>query len=142
MKFIKTLLTIPFAGIVGWLIQSLFIWLIPIAMNISWGWFIVYLLLAGGFISLGIGAVVTIIAMPNAWLTYRNKMAKFVASAIYAASGIYTVLIPWGNGISSFGVLRWIVAISLTITIILTYGGLIGAMFSAEETDDPNYSLQ
>lgn len=129
MKFIKLLLSIPYVLLVAWLLKLVFIWLIPIAMNISWGWLIVYLLIAGGLVPMVIGAIVSALSIPNFWLTNENKLAKFFSSVIYGVVGISTSIIPWANGISSFGVLRWIVAISLTLLILYSYGSLIGSMY-------------
>lgn len=135
MKFLKTLLCIPFSLIVAWLIQRLFIWLIPIAMNISWEWFILYILLAGGFVSFGIGIIVTILAFPTEWITNKSNIARIIATAVYTLSGVATVIIPWSDGISSFTVLQWIVAISLTGIIIRSYAAIIGSMFTYVRKD-------
>ena len=103
-------------------------------MNISWGWFIVYLLVAGGFVTISIGALITLLAMPNMWLTVNNKIAKYIATFIFASTGVVPLITPWHNGVANFSVLQWIVAISLSITITLSYGALIGAMYNESET--------
>lgn len=142
MKFLKILLTIPYALFVAWVLQQMFFLLIPIAMNISWGWFIVYLLFAGGFVSLAIGGLVTLLAMPNAWLTDQNNVAKIIATIIFAISALSPTIAPWGNGVANFSALQWIVAISLSIIILITYCALIGAMYVQQKEQPSQYSRQ
>lgn len=134
MKILKILLSIPCAGITGWLLYAFLAWICPVVMGVSWLWFVVYLLLAGGFASVVMGMIATILAIPNGWLSLDNKVAKYVETAILGYFGVRSIMLPWLNGISSFSVLQWIVAISFTITVFITFAGLIGSLYQDSES--------
>lgn len=134
MKILKILLSIPCAALTGWLLYIFLAWICPIVMGISWLWFIVYLLLAGGFASVVLGMIATVLALPNSWLCFDNKIAKYIETLIFGYFGMRSVMLPWLTGVSAFSMLQWIIAISFTITVVITFVGLIGSLY--KDSDD------
>lgn len=51
MKILKFAGAFLYGALMAYLMWLLFYWITPIAMLMGWGWFIVYLFVAGGFIS-------------------------------------------------------------------------------------------
>lgn len=127
MKFLKFILSFPYAAIAGWLLWLLFRWIIPIAMDISWFWFIVYCILACGFVGAFFRVVSGVLAGPSRWLCEGNWPAKIVQAIIFGYFGYSSLALLWS--VMPHGVLQWLIALSFTATIVATYCGLIRVAF-------------
>lgn len=133
MKFLKFILSIPYAAIAGWLLWLLFTWIIPAAMDLSWVWFIVYCILAGGFIGTFFQFISAILAVPSAWLCKDNIAAKIVQVLIFGFFGYSSLSFLWS--VMPHGLLQWLVALSFTIIVLISYIGLMGVAFTSSDED-------
>lgn len=131
MKFLKFLLSIPYACIAGWLLWLLFNWTIPIAMGVTWGWFILYCVFAFGFVGAFFQLITSLLGIPAMWLGKENPAAKIASTIIYSIYCFSSISYLWS--IMPRGLLKWIVAISFTGIILFSYIGLICTSFAADE---------
>ena len=64
MKILKFFGSFLYGAIMYYLLWLLFYWLTPYVMSMSWGWFIAYMFIAGGFVSCFIAQIAYWIAIP------------------------------------------------------------------------------
>lgn len=64
MKILKFAGAFLYGALMAYLMWLLFYWITPIAMLMGWGWFIVYLFVAGGFISMLVGSISYLLVIP------------------------------------------------------------------------------
>ncbi len=134
MKFLKFILSIPYAGLAGWLHWLLFKWIIPIAMGTSWTWFFIFFTIVGTIVSACFHSITTLLAFPSCLLCKNNLAAKIVQIPIYGFFGYSSLAFLWS--VTPQGLLQWLVALCLTPIILITYIALIAAPFISTDDDD------
>lgn len=120
MKVLKFIGALIYGALIFYLIFLLFYWLTPIIMRFTWLALIVYLCLAGGFFTMFVGSIAGILIAPLCWLCRGSKFARFVHIPFGLFYGYCSIILPWCV-FSDMGVLQWILAIALTITVLITF---------------------
>lgn len=126
-KFIGSLV---YGAVMYYLLWLLFYWITPYVMSMSWGLFIVYLFVAGGALTMFVASVASIIGMPLVLLCRKCKVAKYAPIIFGLFFGYSAVKLPWILSME-YGVLQWILGISLTITIVITFISLMAVPFNS-----------
>ena len=117
-----------------YLMWLFFKWVTPYVMSISWGWFIAYILIAGGLFSAFVGQIQILLIMPMAFLITECRAAKY-PPVLFGLFFCYQSL-KWIWTLSiDYGLLQWILAVSLTIMVLISYIFLIVAPFKVEEEE-------
>ena len=132
MKLLKFIGALLYGAIIYYLLWLLFNWMTPYVMNISWGWFIAYILIAGGLVSILVGQVVTWLAIPMVFLVKGCKAAKYPQILFGLFFGYSSLKLIWAL-YADYGLLQWILAISLTIIILISYISLMVVPFNMKE---------
>lgn len=132
MKILKFFGSLLYGAIMYYLLWLLFYWLTPYVMSMSWGWFIAYMFIAGGFVSCFIAQIAYWIAIPLIFLCINCKPAKYAQIVPAILFGISSVKLPWILNMD-YGILQWILGISLTIIVLIAFISLIVAPFKADE---------
>ena len=134
-KFFQCLLTAVYSAIAGYLLWLLFYWMTPYIMGVGWLLFFLYIFLAGSLITLIVGSISWLLAVPMPFLMKDNIAAKVINVLPMLFFGYSAVCLPWGLDMN-YGVLQYFIGISLTITFLITFGSMIVIPFKME--DQPN----
>lgn len=126
MKILKFAGAFLYGALMAYLMWLLFYWITPIAMLIGWGWFIVYLFVAGGFISMLVGSISYLLVIPIVKLSQGCKAAAYAPIPFLLFFGYSSVRLPWSLNMD-YGVFQWVIGISLSITIVVAFISLIVA---------------
>lgn len=114
--------------LMSYLMWLLFYWLTPIVMSLSWGWFVVYLFVAGGFVSLLIANVTYLLSVPWGYLVQKSKLARYAPIPFLLFFGYSAIKLPWSFG-SNWGALQWMLGLSLTVIILISFISLLSLAF-------------
>lgn len=131
LRFIGSIL---YGLIMYYLMWLFFDWIIPfIMLHTTWALFIVYLLFAGGFVSIFMATISSYVIIPLSILSSKCKYAKYAPIPLGLIWCYFSVKIPWCINMD-YGVLQWILAISLTIIVLITFISLMYTpLVSSEE---------
>lgn len=131
-KIFQCLGTVAYSTIVGYLLWLLFYWITPYIMSVGWLLFFLYIFLAGGLI-VGIVAFINgLLIVPTTFLMKNNIVAKVINVFPLLFFGYSSVRLPWGLDMD-YGVLQYLIGISLTITILISFGSMIISPFKIED---------
>lgn len=131
-KIFQCLGTAVASTVCGYLLWLLFYWLTPYIMGVGWFLFFVYLFFAGGLLTGIIGSLSTILAIPVAYLTSNNTVAKIINAIPLLVFGYCSVCLPWGLNME-YKLLQYIIAISLSATYLITFVSLLICPFSIDD---------
>ena len=138
MKMLKFMGSIVYGIIAAYLLWLLFWWLTPIFMSVGWGWFLLYIILAGGFVSIFVGSIANVLILPMFFLCNGGyKVTKYVPVPFFLFFGFSSIKLPWTLDMN-FGLLQWIIAISLSILVFVTFGSLIGVLPHVDDHESEN----
>ena len=126
-KIFKCLGTLLYSTIVGYLLWLLFYWITPYIMGVGW-----YIFLAGGLISCIAASINGLLSLPMSFLVKDNIVAKVINVFPLLFFGYSSVRLPWEFNMS-YGVLQYIIGISLTIIILTSFVVMMIAPFWVEE---------
>lgn len=132
MKVVKILGSLLYGSIMYYLLWLLFCWITPFVMGIGWVLFILYLIIAGGFLTLLIAQISSWIGIPLVLICNNCKPAKYVQLIPGILFGIYSVRLPWVQDMD-YGILQWIIGIFLTITILITFISILTVSFKVDK---------
>ena len=132
MKLLKFTGALLYGAIMYYLLWLFFSWMTPYVMSISWGWFFAYILIAGGMVTILVGQIVAWLGMPMVFLVKGCKAAKYPPILLGLFFGYSALRFLWAP-CANFGLLQWLVAISLTIIILISYISLMVVPFKIEE---------
>lgn len=132
MKLLKVLGSLLYSAIMYYLLWLLFYWITPYIMMMSWGWFIAYLFIAGGFISAFVASIAYIIGIPLVFLSKDCKLAKYPPILFGLIFGYSSIVLPWQLNMD-YGVLQWILGILTTIIILIAFISLILIPFKVDD---------
>ena len=131
-KIFKCLGTLLYSTIVGYLLWLLFYWITPYIMGVGWFLFFLYIFLAGGLISCIAASINGLLSLPMSFLVKDNIVAKVINVCPLLFFGYSSVRLPWEFDMS-YGVLQYIIGISLTIIILISFVGMMIIPFRIEE---------
>ena len=131
-KIFKCLGTLLYSTIVGYLLWLLFYWITPYIMGVGWLLFFLYIFLAGGLISCIAASINGLLSLPMSFLVKDNIVAKVINVCPLLFFGYSSVRLPWEFNMS-YGVLQYIIGLSLTIIILISFVGMMIIPFRIEE---------
>ena len=134
-KIFKCLGTLLYSTIVGYLLWLLFYWITPYIMGVGWLLFFLYIFLAGGIISCIAAFINRWLLVPMAFLVKNNIVANVINVCPLLFFGYSSVRLPWEFNMS-YGVLQYIIGISLTIIILTSFVVMMIAPFWIEEINE------
>lgn len=126
--------SLVYGTIASYLLWLFFWWITPYIMSVGWFLFFVYIILAGGFVSILIGAINSLLAIPMMFLVKDNIVSKIICSLLFGYFLIQSICLPWQLDMQ-YGLLQWIIAISLTIIFAISFISMIIMSFSIENAD-------
>lgn len=135
MKILKFVGFLIYGIVLYYLLWLFFDWITPYVMNVGWILFILYLIFAGGTVSLLIGQLGYTLSIPMLFFTKGCKASKYPPILFGLYFGYQSVICPW-EGYTNFGILQWLLAISLTIQILILFIGLMVMPFNIDEDED------
>lgn len=125
MKYILQIIGTTLYGVVSsYLIWLLFYFITPYIMGASWLVIVLYVLFAGGIISVIVTSIATLLAAPNFFFMGNNKLAKIIYCVCCLFWGYSSIVLPYHLDID-FGIKEWIIAISLSATAFSIFASLI-----------------
>ena len=101
-------------------------------MGVGWFLFFLYIFLAGGLISCIAASINGLLSLPMSFLVKDNIVAKVINVFPLLFFGYSSVRLPWEFNMS-YGVLQYIIGISLTIIILISFVGMMIIPFRIEE---------
>lgn len=132
MKYIlKVLGTMTYGMLSSYLIWLFFWWITPYVMSASWLMLILYLFLAGGFLSMIAAFVAGMLSVPMGFLMKDNMAAKVIYTILCLIWGYSSCALPFHLDME-FGVRQWILAIMLTGTALCTFASLIATAYKED----------
>lgn len=131
-KIFQCLGTVVYSTIAGYLLWLLFYWMTPYIMGVGWMLFFLYIFLAGGLITGIVASINGLLIIPLAFLMKNNIAAKVINVLPLLFFGYSSVRLPWGLDMN-YGVLQYLIGISLTITFLISFGSMIVAPFKIED---------
>ena len=135
-KYMKKIFQCLGAGIystvTGYLLWLLFHWMTPYVMGVGWLLFFLYIFVAGGLITGIIASINNLLVVPMVFLMKNNIVAKIINVLPLLFFGYSAVRLPWGLDMN-YGVLQYLIGISLTITFLISFGSMIILPFKIEE---------
>lgn len=132
MKILKIFGSLLYGTVMYYLLWLLFYWLTPYVMGLSWALLILYVIFAGGFLTLFITQISCWIGFPLVLICNSYKLAKYGQIIPGILSGISSIRLPWMLDMD-YGILQWILGISLTNIILVTFISLMTAPFKVDE---------
>lgn len=132
MKVLSFIGALIYSFLMYYLIWLFFYWITPYLMFISWGLFIVYLIFAGGFLSMLVASISALISTPLVVLCRKNGYIKYAPIIWGVLFGYSSLKLPWTFNMD-YSVLQWIIATSLTIIILITFISLLTIPFKKFE---------
>ena len=133
-KLLKILGSLLYGAVMYYLLWLLIYWITPYIMAMNWGWFIAYTLIAGGAITVFVGAVASLQGTPLMLMSNNCKLAKFLPIPFGLLFGYSAVKLPWIIEMD-YGFLQWILAIMTTIIVLISFVSLLIAPFNMNEED-------
>lgn len=130
-KILQCLGTTVYSTVAGYLLWLLFYWMTPYVMGVGWLLFLLYIFLAGGLLTGIIASVNNLLSYPMIFLMKNNIVAKIINILPLLFFGYSAVCLPWGLDMD-YGVLQWLIGISLTITFLISFGSMIVMPFMIE----------
>lgn len=128
MKILNFIGSFLYSILMYYIVWLFFYWITPYVMFMGWALFIVYLLFAGGALSLFVASLSTLLAKPLVTLCIKCKYSKYAPIIWALFFGYSSVKLPWGFKMD-YSVLQWILGISLTIIILITFIALLVVPF-------------
>ncbi|MBP3630590.1 MAG: hypothetical protein J6J23_03775 [Clostridia bacterium] len=128
-KILQILGTLIYSVIASYLLWLLFLWAIPFVMDVGWAWLLLYLMFVGGFITVCLtlmNSIVGIILIP---LTRNNIVSKIINIFPFVFHGYSAIRVVWTLDME-YGFLQWILGVASTITIAISFISLILLPFS------------
>lgn len=116
----------------AYLLWLIFYWITPFVMSIGWLGFILYCIFATGLCSGFISLANMVLAIPTHFLTKDNIVAKIINALPMLFFGYSTICLPWKLNIE-YGLLQWILAISLSSIAFSAFWAMILIAFSNNE---------
>ena len=129
---LKCLGAIVYSSISGYVLWLLLYFITPFVMGFGWFMLILYIFLAGGLISGLISSLGMILLVPTKYLFQDCVTAKMINALCMFGYGFSAARLPWGLDIE-YGVLQYILAVSLTVTFIIAYISLAFYPFSSNK---------
>ena len=121
-----------YSTVAGYLLWLLFHWMTPYVMGVGWMLFFLYIFVAGGLITGIIASINNLLVVPMVFLMKNNIVAKIINVLPLLFFGYSSVRLPWGLDMN-YGVLQYLIGISLTITFLISFGSMIVLPFKIEE---------
>jgi hypothetical protein len=131
-KLLQSVGALMYSTIIGGLLYLLFTVLVPWVMGFSVKGFLLYLFLGGSALFAITSPLMAVLAYPYKYLIKDNMAAKVVSAVPYIGFGILSVVMPWSME-GQYGLLQWLLAISLTLMIVIAYKNQIVFPFIAED---------
>lgn len=131
-KILQCLGTVAYSTIAGYLLWLLFYWITPYIMGIGWLLFLLYIFLTGGLITGIVFSVNNLLIVPMVFLMKDNIVAKVINVLPLLYFGYSAVRLPWGLDMN-YGVLQYLIGISLIITFLISFGCMIVVPFKIED---------
>lgn len=131
-KFLQCLGTLVYSLIASYLLYLLCAWITPFVMGANWLLFLVFIFVGMGIIGAIIGFASQVLAVPMVLLTSNNMVAKIINMLPFLFFGFLSVCMPWQLDIQ-YKFLQVLIAISLSLTYLVTFGMMIIAAFSIDE---------
>lgn len=131
-KILQCAGTVVYSTVAGYLLWLLFYWMTPYVMGMGWLMLFAYIFIAAGLITAIALAANTALAFPMVFLMRDNKAARVINVFPFLLYGFSAVRLPWGLDME-YGFLQYILGISLTITILISFGSLISLPFKFDE---------
>lgn len=118
--------------VIGYLLWLFFYWVTPYIMGIGWGLFLLYVLLVGGLLSGVVASLTALLTAPITVLMKGNKVAKVINVIPMLFFGFSSLRLPWGLDMD-YGFLQILLAVSLSITALITFVGLSAIPFTIDD---------
>ena len=116
IKILQVLGTLILSNLFGYLFWLFFYWATPYVMGASWLMFIVYLFVAGGFVTF-VSSIVTYLPTTALYFLTRNNItAKLLNFLALSAFGVDAIINVWSLNMD-YGFLQWILGIMMTMVI-------------------------
>ena len=131
-KIFQCLGTGLFSVVAGYLFWLFFYWITPYVMNVGWLGFFLYIFLAGGLITGIVAFINKLLLIPMVFLVKNNIAAKIINILPLLFFGYSTVRLPWGLNMD-YGILQYLIGVTLTITILIAFGCMIIVPFKSDE---------
>lgn len=119
---LRFILSIIYSWIIANLIYYIFYWATPLFMNMNWRWFILYSIVCAGLVPIILSQVSQLLTLPLIYLTKGNLVSKILSALIYGYNGFYAVIMPWCLDGPDYGVLQYIIAISISFEALSIFG--------------------
>lgn len=129
---LKCVGSLAYSLVAGYLLWLLFYWLTPLVMGMSWGWFVVYLIIGSMLISFLYTTASSILMLPVVFLTRGNKAAKILSIPSYLFHGFSAARLPFSLDMD-YGLLQWLLSISLVLAIIGVFYTMVVSPFVVDE---------
>ena len=131
-KILQCIGTLIYSVVASYLLYLLCAWLTPYVMAANLFLFLVYIFLGFGLIGAIIGFASQILAVPMVLLTSNNMVAKIINLLPFLFFGFLSVCMPWQLDIQ-YKFLHVLIAISLSLTYLVTFGMMIIGAFTIDE---------
>ena len=132
MKILNFTAAFLYSIIMYYVVWLIFYWIIPHLMFISWGWFIAYIMVAGGAVSMFVAVLSTLLARPLVFLCKKSSASRYAPIIWALFFGYSSIKLPWRFDFD-YSVLQWIIGVSLTIIIFVTFASLLYVPFKILE---------
>lgn len=100
-------------------------------MSASWLLLILYLFLAGGFLSMIAAFVAGMLSAPMGYLMKNNMAAKVIYTILCLIWGYSSCALPFHLNIT-FGIRQWILALMIAGTALCTFASLIAVAYKED----------
>lgn len=135
MKVLKYVGALFYSLLMYYLLWLFFYWVTPFVMGLSWKLLIVYLFIAGGLFTILTAQLSVFLCMPFALLVKGIKPPKYLPALFGLFFGYSSVKLPWIMDFE-YGVLQWILALSLTGLVLKVFITFIAMPFKLN-VDEP-----
>lgn len=123
-SIVRFLGAVAYALVSSFLIYLLFSWLVPWLMGFGWLALIIYCILAFGLIAATLRYVSAMITLPLLMMTAQSRLGSLLAGVVYCVAGVYTVLLPWIQGMP-YRLVTVIIGVSLSLTALSIFTGAV-----------------
>lgn len=135
IKVLKFLGALVYGAIMYFLLWLCFYFLTPYVMGLSLKGLFVYLGVAGGGVTVLLATAALWLEFPLIFLCRNCKAAKYAPIIFGVFNGFSAVRLPWILDME-YGVVQWIAGILFTITILVSFIGLMVIPFKLEEEEE------
>lgn len=131
-KILQCAGTFVYSTVAGYLLWLLFYWITPYVMGFGWMLMFGFIFIVGGLITPLALSANTALAYPIVFLMRDNKAARVINVFPLLFYGFSAARLPWGLDME-YGFLHYLLGISITITILISFGSLISLPFKFDE---------